>query len=443
MKLFFRKLRLYAALPEMISFWVFLPITLAILIVAIFFVDSAFVVYLIIILSLAELALLFLNNLRLATSNLEVKIERNQLSGIVNNLADGIIAYDTDFRILVFNRAAENIFEMSAPEVVGHIFSPDASRGMRSKLLPQALFPSLAPVAVNRSEPGAAIQIVDLTFDEPKLELRVSTVRIIDPSKRLLGFLKIVHDRTREVEIIKSKSDFITVAAHQLRTPLSAIGWTFETLASETLSEQGRQFMDNGAKAAKKVLKIVNDLLDVSKIEEGRFGFQFKAVNFIEFVEKILGEAAAFASKYSVKVYFEKPAEEISLTIDTEKLGIALNNLIDNAIKYNTKNGSVTVKIVRVPNQPYVEITVADTGLGVPPDDLAKLFTKFFRSENVMRVETEGSGLGLYIVRNIIQRHGGKVWVESELNRGTTFHFTLPTDPALIRAKEMSAYDEM
>jgi two-component system phosphate regulon sensor histidine kinase PhoR len=372
-----------------------------------------------------------------------VKIERNQLFGIINSLADGIIAYNTDFKILVFNKSAEDIFDTPAKDVIGRTFSPDAARTMRSRLLPQALFPSLAPVAVNRSEPGAEIQVVDLSFDEPKLELRVSTVRISDPSKKLLGFLKIVHDRTREVEMIKSKSDFITVAAHQLRTPLSAIGWTFETLATETLSEQGKQFLDNGTKAAKKVLKIVNDLLDVSKIEDGRFGYQFKEVNFIEFIEKMLGEAAAFASKYGVNVYFEKPAELISLTIDPDKLGIALNNLIDNAIKYNLKNGSVTLKIERVPNEPYLEVSVADTGLGVPPGDIQKLFTKFFRSDNVMRVETEGSGLGLYIVRNIVQRHGGKIWVESELNRGTTFHFTLPTDPSLIRAKEMAIHEEL
>src|SRR3989344_2565864 len=167
MNYFIKKAKTYATLPEMISFWIFLPIVLVLLNIT-FLNLPIRLAYISASLFFLLLVILFVNNLRLARSNLEIKVERNELSGIVNNLADGIIAYDTDFKILVFNKAAELIFDMPAKEVIGRSFSPNTSRNMRSRLLPQALFPSLAPVAVNRSEPGAAIQIVDLSFEDPK-----------------------------------------------------------------------------------------------------------------------------------------------------------------------------------------------------------------------------------------------------------------------------------
>ena len=101
------------------------------------------------------------------------------------------------------------------------------------------------------------------------------------------------------------------------------------------------------------------------------------------------------------------------------------------------ENGSVTVTVAQQPNQPYLEVAVKDTGIGVPPEDAKKLFDKFFRGANAVKSKAEGSGLGLYITQNIIQAHGGSVWAESELNRGSTFHFTLPTDFSLIPPKEV------
>ena len=115
---------------------------------------------------------------------------------------------------------------------------------------------------------------------------------------------------------------------------------------------------------------------------------------------------------------------------------MAVNNIIDNAIKYNVKNGQVRIKLEALDKSPYVQISISDTGVGISKENIDNMFKKFFRGDNVVRIETEGSGLGMYIAKNIILRHGGAIRVESELNRGTTFYFTLPTDPSLIRAKE-------
>ncbi len=116
---------------------------------------------------------------------------------------------------------------------------------------------------------------------------------------------------------------------------------------------------------------------------------------------------------------------------------MVFSNLIETAIKYNVENGEVIVGVERVEGQPHVKVSVKDTGIGIPADQMDKLFTKFFRAENVVKVVTDGTGLGLYIVKNIVKRHGGEIWAESEINRGSTFSFTLPTDPKLIPPKEV------
>ncbi|MDP1689298.1 MAG: ATP-binding protein [bacterium] len=433
---FFKKLKIYILLPEMATFWFFLLV--ALIIIVLNFIDLPNLTYVTPILLLLVGIPFLVVSLRLSSSNLEIKLERNQMKNIIFNLQDGIIAYDTDFKILVFNRAAEGIFGIPAEVVVGKMFSLDYASRMKSKTLMQSMFPSLAASSVNRSEIGSNIQIVDISFEDVGLELRITTTRVLDSANKLLGFVKIINDRTRQVELLKSKSAFITVAAHQLRTPVNALSWTMETLKKdEGLSEESAMFVTNGLKAANKLSKIVNDLLDVAKIEEGRFGYKFAEVDLVQFLSDLLEADNSAAEEYGVNLYFEKPEESaITIMIDKERLALALNNVIDNAIKYNVKNGTVTVKISRLPDSPFIEVSIADTGIGVSSENLEKLFTKFFRGENVVKIQTEGSGLGLYIAKNIIKRHGGDVRVESELNRGTTFHFFLPTDPSLIPKKE-------
>ncbi|OGY60905.1 MAG: hypothetical protein A3I33_02180 [Candidatus Colwellbacteria bacterium RIFCSPLOWO2_02_FULL_45_11] len=204
------------------------------------------------------------------------------------------------------------------------------------------------------------------------------------------------------------------------------------------LPSDDRELAGNGLAAARKLLKIVNDLLDVSKIEEGRFGYNFEQTNLVIFLSEILKNAQAVAKEYDIKLYFDKGAQQqLMVTIDPNRLGLAISNLLDNAIRYNVKNGSVTVNIKLLTDKPFAEVAIADTGIGIPPENMEKVFTKFFRAENVIKRETEGSGLGLFITKNIINRHGGTIRAESVIDRGTTFYFTLPTDSRLIPPKEV------
>lgn len=358
------------------------------------------------------------------------------LRSVISELSDAVIAYDENFNVLIFNKAAERVFGVSAEAVAGIKLGLELASDAKLKRLVQVVFPSLAPTVIARSETGAYPQVADIQFDDALL--RVTTNRITDASGKTQGFTKVIRDRTREAEILKSKSEFITVAAHQLRTPLTAVGWVFQGLKKDVaLNADSKMLVDTGDLASQKLLQIVNDLLDVAKMEGGKFGYEFQSSDLVAFLDGVLQGAKPLAKTYGVELFFDAPKDPIPLDFDAQKLSVAVSNLIDNAIKYNVPNGTVTLGVQQLPDKPYALVTIKDTGVGVPPEALQKLFTKFFRAENVQKFSTEGSGLGLYLTKNIINRHGGQIWVESELSRGTTFSFTLPTDPSLIPKKEV------
>jgi PAS domain S-box-containing protein len=422
------------------SFWVLLFLVIVVLIINLIFLKGIWALIVLGILLVIG-SVIFAGNLRLARSNWEVKVERNQLQDIIENLKDGLIVYDPSFKIQIFNKAAEVIFNIAAKEIVGQYFNPGFVQNPKYRFLAQVVFPSLAPMTRRLSEPDVWPQIVELSFEN--LALRVVTSRVDDPGGRLLGFFKIVQNRTREKELLRSKSEFITVAAHQLRTPLTGINWAFENLNRDPdLKPESKQIINDGYTNTQRLLKIVNDLLDVAKIEEGKFGYQFEDTNLGEFIAEILVAASLLAKEYRVKLYFDKAVEAIIARIDPQRLTLVLNNLIDNAIKYNVENGEVAVKLEKLPDKPFAQISVKDTGVGIPAEEINKLFSKFYRGSNVMKFNTTGSGLGLYITKNIIQRHGGEIWAESTLGRGSTFYFTLPTDPKLIPPKEVFYEEE-
>lgn len=431
----------YVKAPEMRPFWYFLPLAVVLLGINALYLRPIWIVITAAIFAVMG-AIIFLNGVRIIRLNSEIKIERNELGSIIANLLDGLIAYDQAFKVVMMNRAAGQLLGLAANEVIGSRITPENAKDPKFSLLAQILYPSIAPSVVRRTEGGVYPQVVDMSFTNPSIEFRITTDRIVDPNGVLLGFVKIIHDRTRETAMLKSKSEFIEVAAHQLRTPLTSINWIFESLAKETLPDAQREMVDMGVVAAGNILKTVNDLLDVSQIEEGRYGYNFQAMDINVFTETVLTELMPYAKELGIKVYLKKIQEPVGVSIDPQKLGIVLANVVSNAIKYNIENGEVTVEVKKVEGKPYVEISVKDTGIGIPADEMQRLFTKFFRADNAQKTVADGSGLGLYITKNIVRRHGGDIWAESQLNRGSVFHITIPTDPTLIPPKELAFSEE-
>lgn len=376
-------------------------------------------------------------------------IESRELERIIYGLNDGIIIYDQDFRILFFNPAAEKLFKVSAASVINKSLQAQEAEKPELRVLVQTLFPSLAPVMIPRSPTGTWPQIVDISFTDPSLELRVTTSSLGDaeggpPTASLATggrakFLKTVRDRTRETALLRTKEEFLTVASHQLKTPITEISWALEALKDDkSLSEASQEIVQHAFDAGKLLLKIVEDFLNISKMEEGKSDYHFQPADIGAFLNQILSQCSSQASRAGVRLYFDAPPGPLpTVMIDANKLSLAVVNMLENAIRYNVKNGQVIVGVQPVSGKPFLEISVKDTGIGIEPDALPKLFTKFFRAENAVKFQTEGSGLGLYIAKNIVQAHGGEIRTESEVNRGTVFYFTLPTDPTLVPQQEV------
>lgn len=379
----------------------------------------------------------------LSKKNFDLLIEREELRSVVLNLEDATVVYDRNFKILFFNPSAEKLFNLEFKDVVGTVVTPQDIEVEGRQRLVQVIYPSLAPSIATRSKAGVYPQIVDLSFEDPDMELRVLTSPIGDKSGGILGFMKVIHDRTREQFLLRSKSEFVTVASHQLRGPVTNINWALETLGKDqSVNEDSRALVDNALKAGQQLLKIIEDLINIAKIEEGRFGYNFEPTDLSQFINNILGQVTPQARRASIKIFFDRPKEPLpEVMINREKMTMVFYNFLDNAIRYNVQNGEVVVKIEQVLNEPFVQVMVKDTGIGIPSNEIDKIFGKFFRADNALKFQTEGSGLGLYINKNIVVAHGGKIWAESEMNRGTAFYFTLPTSMEVIPEREMPMGD--
>lgn len=239
-------------------------------------------------------------------------------------------------------------------------------------------------------------------------------------------------DKSREQEekINDRKSEFISIAAHQLRSPLSGIKWTFKTLLDGdlgALTAEQKESLERAYSVNERLISLVTELLDVSRIEEGKIGYNFGAASVERVVGEVVEEYKLIAQNKNIELLFFKPQTALPfISLDEERLDLALNNILSNAINYTLSGGRVSVSIELVNTD--VKITVKDTGVGIPKEEMGKLFNKFFRASNVIRMQTSGTGLGLFIARNIIEKHGGKIWAESEENKGSSFIITLPVD---------------
>lgn len=350
-----------------------------------------------------------------------------------------LIAYDGNFKVVRFNAAAEQLFNISASKVVGHVLSPRDAAVPEWQVLAQTIFSSLAPRVVQISREGEQPEIYDLSFDEKELEFRVTTIVVPDDTGKPAMFFKMISDRSALMAALRSKSEFITVASHQLRGPMTDISWALQSLKNDAgMSDASKLTIENALSAAQGLTHRIEDLLGVAKMEEGKMGYAFEDADIIEFVGKVLADVLPSTQKAGIKIYFDRPKDVLPhVMIDEKRLSIALVNLLENAIRYNVANGEVIVRVEQVSGKPFVEVSVRDTGIGIPAEAIPNLFKKFFRAENAVASQTEGSGLGLYMAKGIVSAHGGEIWAESEANRGTVMHFTLPTDPNLVPKHEV------
>lgn len=243
--------------------------------------------------------------------------------------------------------------------------------------------------------------------------------------------LEMANKRLETLEEAKSK--FVSVTAHQLRTPLSAIKWTFDMILTGrlgTINAEQKEFLNKGFASTERMIHIVNDLLHVDQMNTDKTELVFEQVDLNSLIDSVSFEFTNQATSKEIKLQIKKSAKSLPMIVgDQVKLRIVLENLLDNAVKYTLKGGEVilTASDAKLNTaEAVVEISIKDSGIGIPEVEKSKIFSKFFRATNAIRTEPDGSGIGLFIAKDIVEKHGGSLWYETSADNGSTFYLTLP-----------------
>ena len=370
---------------------------------------------------------------KLMVSTQSLEKEKEQTSAIVSSLGDGLIMYNPKGEINFLNPKAEEILWISRNDILGK--SLDDKYFFSTSLLKN--FYDISTFKLKNWETK------EYTLEGPrKAVLRITSIMLKGPQKKNIGYMRVLHDITREKEVEAIKSEFVSLASHQLRTPLSAMKWSLsmlsEGLFGKLVSKQ-KDIVWKISNSNERMIQLVNDLLDVSRIEEGRFGYNFSLESFEDVVKKVAGSFSVQIQEKKLQFSFEYPRDALpKVSVDRGKLEMAVQNLIDNAVKYTSSDGKIKVYLKET-SPDYLAVFIEDTGIGIPKNQQHRIFSKFFRADNAIRFETEGSGLGLYIAQNIVTSHKGKINFKSEENKGSVFYFSLPINPKLMPKGKIGA----
>lgn len=343
--------------------------------------------------------------------------EKEKTLAIITNFVDGLMFFNANDKLEILNAQTEIYFSLDKKKVQAILGKGITEwEGIKElDLLIKMLGPSIKKVF--REE---------LVLGENMI-IEVTSVSVGTAANKI-GTLVILHDISREKIVERMKTEFVSIAAHQLRTPISAIKWTLRMLLDGDfgpINREQKEFLEKTYQSNERMIHLINDLLDVTRIEEGRYLYNITTVQLENIISNITANYIDIAKQKRLTLNYQKPDKPLPMVlVDVEKISLVVSNLIENAIKYTPSGGTITVSIFEKDGK--IEVSVKDTGVGIVKSQQERIFTKYFRGSNVLRLETEGTGLGLFIAKNIVESHGGKIWFESEENKGTTFFFSLP-----------------
>jgi GAF domain-containing protein/DNA-binding response OmpR family regulator/HAMP domain-containing protein/two-component sensor histidine kinase len=361
------------------------------------------------------------------------RAEAAKHQAIVDSIADGVLVLDVNRHVILMNPAAARILDLNAGDVEDRHLREILGRA--ESIVDQ----DLAQQLFDRLMSGLdQFGTVDLSPDDaaPGLDFRLEAngkVVVVKLSPALLGggelpsLVIVLRDISREAEVERLKNEFISTVSHELRTPMTSIKGYTDLLFSERvgiLSDQQRHFVRVIKNNADRLTALVNDILDISRIETGRLRLQIESLDMAALIQTVADSFRGQMVEKSLKLTLDLPSSLPPVCGDEGRVTQILENLTSNAWKYTPEGGEVTVR-VRVEGH-FLRVDVADTGIGIDPKDLPHVFERFFRTDQAEVQAVDGSGLGLSIVKMFVDLLGGKIWVESELNRGSTFSFTLP-----------------
>jgi PAS domain S-box-containing protein len=341
------------------------------------------------------------------------------------SIGDGAIATDEFGKITQVNRVAQHILGFRDNELIGEWFPKQIV----------ALTPEGVPVnLIDRPITKAfltGLPISEKMFYRRKNGLSVPVAISVSPillEGKPIGAIQVFRDITLEQEIDRMKSEFISLASHQLRTPLSAIKTYSHMLVDGYMGEvtpSQKKSLRTIISATNRMNELISTLLNITRIESGTIAVTPKLLQMDKISDEVLKELSLMAGDKSIQLTLKRTGTgNMSIKTDSLILKEIITNLVSNAIKYTPDNGSVTINVH--PRSHDIQVSVADTGWGIPKYAQDQIFSKFFRAHNIVKRETTGTGLGLYLVKGLLDRLGGKISFVSEEGIGTTFSFSLP-----------------
>jgi PAS domain S-box-containing protein len=362
----------------------------------------------------------------------ELGQEKTKDEAILESIGDGMIVSDNSGKVLMMNHVVQQMLGLNNVEfrnkTTYELFQLTMEDGT---VIPQEKRPLTLALQTGK-------KVSDMFYfaqkDQKPIAVNLTATPVIEEGK-IIGTVEIVRDITKEKEVDRMKTEFISLASHQLRTPLSAIKWFSEMLvggdAGELTPEQ-KDFAQNISDSTQRMIELVNGLLNVSRMESGRIVIDPKPTDLKELVDTLVKELQVKIKERQQTLIVSVHQDLPKINVDAKLIRQVYMNLLTNAIKYTPKGGEISVFISKKDNE--VISQVADNGYGIPKAEQVKMFQKFFRATNIIKVETDGTGLGLYLIKAIIESSKGKLWFESyteddvatEKKHGTTFWFSLP-----------------
>jgi signal transduction histidine kinase len=351
--------------------------------------------------------------------------QHSKTETLIKSLSDGVIMFSLNKKIILSNPAILHLLkdknELNNISELGGLFTNIEIEKNIDEVL----------------QAGMTKRLGETEIGDHYFEIILSPVK--DTKEQVTGGAIILHDITHLKEIDKMKTEFVSVASHQLRTPLTAIKLFTEMMVRGDvgeLSPDQKDYLNNIYESTERMVRLVNDLLSLSRLESGRLKVEPKPTSLESMIESVIAEVKPLADSKKCRIIFTKPATGLpEIPMDPNLVRQVAHNLITNAVRYS-KEGDGLAEVNIMKTSDFYELAVKDNGIGISQSDQKRMFEKFFRADNAVKKETEGSGLGLYVCRMIAEVSGGKIWFESIIDQGTTFHLNLPIKGVAPQAGE-------
>lgn len=363
----------------------------------------------------------------------ELKNRQKTIDLIYNNSADGILILDQDKRIEEFSPGMEKITGYSKTEAIGHLAQQllKFRSGDKGSVLPDLMF---TIAGIDKNNPYVKNSLI--SKDGKDIDIEASYTLLANAQSNQTRSMAVIRNVSYEKALTERDKEFIAVTSHQLNTPLSIIrGYTSLLLGKKggDLNATQKQYLEEMHTACEKMVALTGNLLSISRIEQGKIKLDIADINLADIISKVKINLTDRIRTSKAKLTINQPKNDIIVSGDSEKILQAITNVVDNALKY-TKIGNVDISICDKGENAV--IIVKDTGVGIPADKIEKVGDRFFRTQEAINIDQKGTGLGVYITRSIIEKHGGKLDIKSQLGKGTEMAITLPKTKGMLKLKE-------